>query len=209
MTKSEQLKILKEKMEKDENLPLKTSDTRLVFGDGNPDAQILCVGEAPGYWENLKGIPFVGNAGKLLDKLFASINLKREDVFITNVVHHRPSENRDPAPDEIASYAAYLDEIIKIIKPKIIITLGRFSMAKFLPNVFISSVHGKKFEVNWKGLPLTIVPMYHPAAALRNGNVMESEKQDFLNLPEILKSMEDKTKDLLDDKVEGKQLNLI
>lgn len=173
---------LKDTMELDNNLPLRTDDTKLVFGAGNTEAQILICGEAPGAKENLLGLPFVGQAGKLLDKLLEFANLERKKVFITNIVHHRPPENRDPLPNEIENYGKYLDQIIDIIKPKIIITLGRFSMAKFLPDVFISSVHGKVFKLK----EFTVVPMYHPAASLRNGKILEAERQDFLNLKEIL-----------------------
>jgi DNA polymerase len=200
MSKKEQLDELKKKMEKDESLPLKKPDTNLVFGVGNPETKILFVGEGPGYWENLKKEPFVGNAGKLLDTLLESIRLPRQAVFITNVVHHRPPENRDPLPEEIAAYGKYLDEIIKIIDPKIIVTLGRFSMGKFLPNVFISGVHGKKFEVFWNGKILILVPMYHPAAALRRGDVMKEIKEDFLKLPTYLKE--------IGSKIEAEQMNL-
>lgn len=189
--KYEELHKLKEKMEADDSLPLKKGATRLVFGVGNTEAEILCIGEGPGYWEDQKGEPFVGNAGKLLDKLLALAGLERKKVFITNVVHHRPPENRDPSPEEIEAYGEYLDEIIKIIDPRVILTLGRYSMAKFLPNVFISGVHGKKYEVDWKGKKLIVIPMYHPAAALRNGNVMESEKNDFYHLKEILSKIKD------------------
>ena len=133
MNKASELQNLKEKMEMDETLPLKKDDTNLVFGVGDPNAEILFIGEGPGYWENLKSEPFVGNAGKLLDTVLRAINIPRESVYITNVVHHRAPENRDPLPEEIAAYGKYLDELIKIIDPKIIITLGRFSMGKFLP----------------------------------------------------------------------------
>lgn len=193
MNKQELLDELKIKMEEDSSLPLKKGATRLVFGVGDPDTKIVLVGEGPGYFEDQKGEPFVGNAGKLLDKLLLSVKLPRESVYITNVVHHRPPQNRDPLPEEISAYGKYLDQIIEIIDPKMIITLGRFSMAKFLPNTFISGVHGKKFEVNWgsslvsdKQKKIIIVPMYHPAAALRNGNIMESIKNDFFKLPEYL-----------------------
>src|SRR3989338_560494 len=172
MTKAEELQKLREKMEGDETLPLKKSDTNLVFGVGDPETKILFVGEGPGYWENLKKEPFVGNAGKFLDQLLLSINIARESVYITNVVHHRPPENRDPFPEEIEAYGKYLDEIIKIIDPKMIVTLGRFSMGKFLPEVKISAVHGKSFVVEFNGKKLTVIPMYHPAAALRAGEVM-------------------------------------
>jgi DNA polymerase len=102
--------------------------------------------------------------------------LERKKVFITNIVHHRPPENRDPLPNEIEAYGKYLDQIINIVKPKIIITLGRFSMAKFLPNVFISQVHGKSFKLK----NFTVIPMYHPAASLRNGKILEAEKNKMI-----------------------------
>lgn len=196
MDKEGELQKLKEKMEADDTLPLKKPDTSLVFGVGDPNAKILFIGEGPGYWENLKREPFVGNAGKLLDQVLRAIDIPRESVYITNIVHHRPPENRDPEPSEIAAYGKYLDEMIKVIDPEVIVTLGRFSMGKFLPGVFISSTHGKVERVNWNGRELTIVPMYHPAAALRNGNVMFLFKNDFKKLPDILKeveSLKDKT----------------
>jgi DNA polymerase len=186
MSKFEELHQLKEEMEADEILPLKKVATKLVFGVGNTEAKIVCVGEGPGRNEDQQGIPFVGQAGKLLDKLFPLAGLERKEVFITNIVHHRPPENRDPLPEEILAYGKYLDKIIEIIKPKVIITLGRFSMAKFLPNVFISAVHGKRYEVLVGGRSTIVIPMYHPAASLRNGNVLAQEKLDFVNLKNIL-----------------------
>src|SRR3989344_4021433 len=150
MSKSEELQKLREEMEKDDTLPLKKSDTNLVFGVGDPETKILAVGEGPGYWENLKKEPFVGNAGKFLDQLLRSINIPRESVYITNVVHHRAPENRDPLPEEMAAYGKYLDKMIEIIDPEVIITLGRFSMGKFLPTAKISSAHGRLYRVNWK-----------------------------------------------------------
>lgn len=186
MTKFEELHKLKMEMEKDESLPLKKVAINLVFGTGNTEATILCIGEGPGFNEDKIGEPFVGQAGKLLDKLFPLAGIERKEVFITNVVHHRPPENRDPLPEEIEAYGKYLDKIIEIIDPKIIITLGRYSMAKFLPNVFISAVHGKKYNIFWKGRNIVVIPMYHPAASLRNGNVLEQEKTDFVNLKTIL-----------------------
>lgn len=186
MTKFEALHELKDEMEKDMALPLKTKDTKLVFGSGNTEAKILLIGEGPGRNEDMQGLPFVGQAGKLLDKLLILAGLERKKVFITNIVHHRPPENRDPLPNEIQCYGKYLDKIIDIIKPKIIITLGRFSMGKFLPDVFISSVHGKKFDVAVGGRLTSIVPMYHPAASLRNGKILEAEKADFVNLKNMV-----------------------
>ena len=173
---------LKDLMEKDDLLPLKKGAGKLVFGSGNTEAKILLIGEGPGKNEDIQGLPFVGQAGKLLEKLLQLAGIDRKMVFITNIVHHRPPENRDPLPNEILSYGEYLDQIIKIIKPEIIITLGRFSMAKFLPNVFISDVHGKVFNVN----DFKIIPMYHPAASLRNGSILEAEKKDFIALKDVI-----------------------
>lgn len=210
MSKYEELHKLSQEMEKDNSLPLKKGATKLVFGTGNTEAKILCIGEGPGFNEDKQGEPFVGQAGKLLDKLFPLAGLERKEVFITNIVHHRPPENRDPLPEEISAYGKYLDQIIKIINPEVIITLGRYSMAKFLPNVFISSVHGKKYDVIWNGKNITVIPMYHPAASLRNGNVLEMEKTDFVNLKEILKKLDDKkTKEAKNATVKVEQPTLV
>ncbi len=210
MSKLEELHKLKEKMEADDSLPLKKGATRLVFGVGNPESEILFIGEGPGYWEDMKGEPFVGNAGKLLDTVLRTIQIPRESVYITNIVHHRPPENRDPLPEEISAYGKYLDELIKVIDPKVIITLGRFSMGKFLPGTTISSIHGKIQRVNWKGREIVVVPMYHPAAALRNGNMMFSFKDDFRKVPEILKQAEEEEKTKVKEKKEEvEQINLI
>lgn len=197
MSNYEELHKLKEKMEKDNSLPLKKGATKLVFGTGNTEAKILCIGEGPGFNEDQQGLPFVGQAGKLLDKLLPLAGLERKEVFITNIVHHRAPNNRDPEPNEIAAYGEYLDKIIGIINPEMIITLGRFSMAKFLPNVSISQVHGKKYSINWQGRGFVVIPMYHPAASLRNGNILELEKNDFFQLKEILRKMkEEKEKEV-------------
>jgi uracil-DNA glycosylase len=185
MTKFELLHNLKDQMEKDDSLPLKKGAGKLVFGSGNTEAEILCIGEGPGRNEDQQGLPFVGQAGKLLDKLLLLAGLERKKVFITNIVHHRPPENRDPLPNEIESYGRYLDQIIKIIEPKIIITLGRFSMNKFLPDTKISEAHGKLFDLK----KYSIIPMYHPAASLRNGKILEAEKKDFANLKDMLQSI--------------------
>jgi len=192
MDKKEKLEILKKEMENDNSLPLRKGATNLVFGEGNPDTEMLFIGEGPGYWEDQKGIPFVGNAGTLLNKLLQSIKVNREDVFVTNVVCFRPPNNRDPLPEEINAFKPYIDKIIDIVDPKIIITLGRFSMAKFIPNVFISSVHGSVNNIKWNDKDKVVIPMYHPAAALRNGNVMNMIKNDFLKIPEVLKDVKSK-----------------
>ena len=173
----------------------------MVFGEGNPDTKIFFLGEGPGYWEDIKARPFVGNAGLFLNQLLQSIKVERKDVFITNVVCYRPPSNRDPFPEEIEAFEPYIDKMLEIIKPKIIVTLGRFSMAKFLPGVKISIVHGKAFDVNWRGRQIKVVPMYHPAAALRNGSVMLQIKEDFLKVPGLLKEM--------NSKIDAKQIQLI
>ena len=200
MSKKEELRQLKNEMEK-ASLPLKKGATNLVFGEGNPDAKIFFLGEGPGYWEDIKGRPFVGQAGVLLNQLLQSIKVERNSVFITNVVCYRPPSNRDPLPEEIEAFQPYIDKMIEIIKPKVVVTLGRFSMAKFLPGVKVSIVHGKVFDVNWKGREIKIVPMYHPAAALRNGGVMFQIKEDFLKLPGLLKE--------INSKIHAKQMELI
>ena len=189
MTKKLKTKKLTElylKMKADKTLPLQDGATNLVFGAGNPAAEIMLIGEGPGYWEDQKGKPFVGNSGKFLDQLLHSIELPRETVFITNVVNYRPPENRDPLPEEMAAFQPYIDKMIDIIEPKIIITLGRFSMAKFIPGVKISDVHGKKKTIDWKGRKMIIVPMYHPAAGLRNGEMKRRTIKDFSKIPDIL-----------------------
>jgi DNA polymerase len=190
MTKEKKRQALKElylKMKADKNLPLQENATNLVFGEGDPSAEIVFIGEGPGYWEDQKARPFVGNAGSFLNQLLQSIELPRKDVFITNVVNYRPPENRDPSPEEINAFKPYIDKMIEIIKPKVIITLGRFSMAKFIPGVKISDVHGKKQNVNWKGREIVVIPMYHPAAGLRNGEIKRRTIEDFKNIPDILK----------------------
>lgn len=203
MTKEEKQKTLdklKRKMNKDETLPLRKEATNLVFGEGDSDAKVMFIGEGPGYWEDQKGKPFVGNAGAFLNQLLQSIKLPREHVFITNVVNYRPPGNRDPLPEEIAAFSPYIDKMIEIIKPKMIVTLGRFSMAKFLPGVKISDVHGKLYTIDWKGREIIIVPMYHPAAGLRNGEIKRRTVEDFQKLPEILKET---------DKIEVEQISLV
>ncbi len=186
MSKIEELAKLKDKVDKDMTLPLRQGATQLVFGEGNPDTQVYFLGEAPGYWEDQKGRPFVGQAGKLLDKLIEDLGMKREDVYISNVVRFRPPENRDPLPAELEAFAPYVDREIEIIDPKVIVTLGRYSMAKFLPDVKISQVHGKPKQVAWRGRNVLVLPMYHPAAALRSGDVLNALREDFKVIKQVL-----------------------
>jgi uracil-DNA glycosylase family 4 len=161
-----------------------------VIGEGSHDAEIMFVGEAPGKTEAKTGKPFCGAAGKFLDYLLASINLKREDVYITNIVKDRPEDNRDPTPDEIALYAPFLDRQIQIIQPKVIATLGRHSMDYVMKKFGldfdlgpISKIHGKIFETKASYGPLSIATLYHPAVALYNGGMRDVLKKDF----EVLK----------------------
>lgn len=213
VTKQERLAELKKRMLADVKLPLRAGATQLVFGEGNPDTKVYFLGEAPGYYEDREGRPFVGQAGKLLDQLIADIGLSRDQVYISNVVRYRPPGNRDPEPDELAAFAPYVDEEIKIIDPRVIATLGRFSMGKFIPDVKISQVHGKAFKVNFLGADRLVLPMYHPAAALRSTGVLNLLKEDFKLIKRALEKPIP-TEDFV-DQVAGKkeeeaaQLNLI
>lgn len=158
-----------------------------VPGEGNPDAAIMCIGEAPGQVEDSTGRPFVGQSGQFMAKtLFETTGLKREDVFITNIVKYRPPDNRDPFPNEIEACRDWLDRQIKIINPKFIVTLGRFSMAKFIEGVTISRVHGVPRSIQFQGETYTVFPMFHPAAALRAGEVLKQFKADFVKLSQLL-----------------------
>lgn len=163
-----------------------------VAGEGNPDSPVLFIGEAPGRNEDEQGRPFVGQAGKLLEKNLAVIGLKREDVFITNIVKYRPPDNRDPFPDEIEACRGWLDAQIDIISPRIIVTLGRFSMGKFIEGVTISRVHGQPRFVDFGAKRYIVYPMFHPAAALRAGSMMKPFEEDFVKLQSLLGKKEDK-----------------
>ena len=187
MTRAQQEQAITElnkRIHADMSLPLREIAINTVPGEGNVDAEILFVGEAPGAKEDELGRPFVGAAGKLLDQLIESIGLKRQDVFIANLIKHRPPGNRDPLPEEIEAYTPYLDEQLKIIQPKLIVTLGRYSMGYFLgPNLKISAVHGQP-KRNAKGQ--VVIPMYHPAAALYSGNLRPVLFEDFKRVLKVL-----------------------
>ena len=179
------LSKLKQKMEKDNSLPF--PEATLVFGEGNPEANVLFIGEAPGFHEDQQGRPFVGRSGKLLDTLMEELGWKREDVYITNIVKRRPPQNRDPLPAEIEKYKPYLDEQIEIIAPEVIVPLGRFAMMYFIPNGKISQDNGKVFW--WKDF--LVMPVYHPAAILRRGSLLKDMKEAFAKLPKLVKSYKD------------------
>lgn len=160
----------------DKSLPLQ--EANFVFGEGSAESEVMFIGEAPGFYEDKLQRPFVGRAGKLLDRIINDIGWKREDVYITNIVKRRPPENRDPFPEELEVYRPYLTEEIEILNPKIIAPLGRYSMNYILPNAKISNDHGRVF---WWGERL-VIPLYHPAAALRSTGVLKALEIDFHKL---------------------------
>jgi len=181
--KKRALAELEKEIKSDQALPL-FGQANLVFGEGNSEADVMFIGEAPGFHEDRLSRPFVGRAGQLLDKLLAAIKWPRPSVYITNIVKRRPPENRDPLPEEISAYRPYLDRQIEIMNPKIIAALGRFAMNYFLPDAKISKDHGR---AQYAGDYL-ILPLYHPAAALRSTKVLKDLEADFKKLPEILKN---------------------
>ncbi len=164
--------------------------TNLVMGDGNADADIVFIGEAPGKNEDLQGLPFVGAAGKFLNEMLAGIGLKRQDIYITNIVKYRPPNNRDPLPEEKKAFWPYLVRQLKVIQPKIVVTLGRHSMEYFLPNQKISVIHGQPKRVTFGDGKLVILPLFHPAAALYNGGMRQTLIDDFNTIPLIIKKIE-------------------
>ena len=156
--------------------------THAVPGDGNPNADIVFIGEGPGFHEDQQALPFVGPAGKFLDELLASIKLNRRDVYICNVIKCRPPNNRDPLPGEIGACEPWLDQQIEIIRPRMIVTLGRFSMSRYFPGQSIGRIHGQPKQIG----DVTVVPMYHPAAALHQASLRSTIQDDFQKLPAIL-----------------------
>jgi len=185
MAKNKQTELNKIKQQiLDDNVcaDLAETATQLVFGDGNPDAKLVFIGEAPGKNEDEQGLPFVGAAGRFLNEMLASIGLKRADVYITNIVKYRPPENRDPLPTEKIEFLPYLRSQLEVIKPKLVVTLGRHSMDSLLPGLQISQVHGqpKRFRQQ------VYLPLFHPAAALYNGSMRQTLLDDFSRIPAIL-----------------------
>ncbi len=190
MNKADQLQILNAKMILECSCGLRETAIQAVPGDGNPDADIMFVGEAPGKNEDEQGKPFVGAAGKFLSEMLGSINLKREDIYITNVVKYRPPENRDPEPEEIEACMPWLHEQIKIIEPKIIVTLGRHAMEHFIPGKKISEVHGQAFRRTFPDIGEQIFfALYHPAAALYNGSMRATLIADFKKIPKVIEKL--------------------
>lgn len=160
--------------------------TQLVMSDGNPDADIVFIGEAPGKNEDEQGKPFVGAAGKFLNEMLEAAGMNRDDVYITNIVKYRPPNNRDPLPEEKAAFWPYLLKQLQIIKPKVVVTLGRHSMEYFLPGRKISEIHGEPKRITFGDGKLIVVPLYHPAAALYNGGMRSTLIEDFMRVPDML-----------------------
>ncbi len=184
MDKRKELEKLEAEMAEDKTLPLKTN---LVFGEGDPNSRVLFIGEAPGQHEDVQRRPFVGRGGQLLRRNIREIGWKEEEVYITNIVKRRPPDNRDPLPGEILAYKPYLARQIAIIQPKVIATLGRFSMNYFLPEAKITRDQGTVFRGNGR----LIFPMFHPAAALRNPAVMEQFEETFRKLKKVAEKAEE------------------
>ncbi len=173
---------------------------KVVPGEGDEDAELLFIGEAPGWHEDQQGRPFVGPAGGFLEQLLASIKLTREQVYIANVIKCRPPSNRDPLPSEIQACRKWLDRQIEIIQPRMIITLGRYSLARYFPNESISKVHGKARKVG----DIICYPMYHPAAALHQGTLRQIIEADMLQIPRVLAQSEQ----IPEAEAESQQLSL-
>ncbi len=172
----------------------------MVPGEGSEDAELLFIGEAPGWHEDQQGRPFVGSAGQFLDRLLTSIGLKREEVYIANVIKCRPPHNREPLPSEIQACRKWLDRQIELIGPRVIVTLGRHSLSRYFPAETIGKAHGKPRQLDG----VVYYPMYHPAAALHQGSLRQTIEEDMLKIPEILAQV----KELPQDVVEDRQLSL-
>ena len=182
-TKQQRLDDIAQQITKDNVTPeLSSQATQLVFGDGNPDSEIVFIGEAPGKKEDEQGIPFVGAAGKFLNEMLGMIDLKREDIYITNIVKYRPPNNRDPLPQEKQAFLPFLQAQLDVIKPKLVITLGRHSMDSLLPGLQISKCHGQPKRLSGQ----VYLPLFHPAAALYNGGMRQTLIDDFMRIPKIL-----------------------
>lgn len=191
MGKTEELKNIHEKWFRDCNCLLKKTAIQPVPGDGSPEAPIVFIGEAPGKSEDEQGKPFVGAAGKFLAEMLNNIGLKREEIYITNIVKYRPPNNRDPLPEEKDACRDWLHEELNFIKPKLIIFLGRHSMNDFFPTESISKIHGKLLIKKFTGIETKyFLPLYHPAAALYNGGMRETLMEDFKKIPKILEKIE-------------------
>lgn len=192
VTKQQQLDQIAADIAKNNVCPdLAKNAKHLVMGDGSLDSDVVFIGEAPGKNEDEQGLPFVGAAGKFLNEMLADIGLRRQDVYITNTVKYRPPNNRDPLPEEKAAFLPYLQQQLNVIKPKLIVTLGKHGMETFLPGLKISQIHGQPKRVRG----LVIMPLFHPAAALYNGGMRQTLMDDFRKIPKTLALIEQKGKE--------------
>jgi uracil-DNA glycosylase len=187
-TKKEALEEVSKEILADETLLLKKEATNLVFGKGNPEAEIMFIAEAPGKQEDQQGIPFVGRAGKLLDELLASINLTEDNIYIANILKYRPPKNRDPNEEEIKAHTPYLIKQILIIQPKVIVTLGNYATKFILANCDpkemtsipgITTLHGKTTHITFNNNSFKVIPTFHPAALIYNQKLRPTAEQDF------------------------------
>lgn len=191
MDKQTELENLNKKWMEECQCELKKTAAQAVPGNGSPETEIVFIGEAPGRSEDKEGRPFVGAAGKFLNEMLGVINLKKEDIYITNIVKYRPPNNRDPLPEEKSACRDWLLEELKIIKPKLIVFLGRHAMNNFFPAEQISKAHGKLLIKVFKGMPTKyFFALYHPAAALYDGSMREVLIEDFKKIPKVLKEIE-------------------
>ena len=189
--KTEALNAINEKWMRECTCTLRSTATQAVPGDGSANADIVFIGEGPGRDEDIQGKPFVGAAGKFLNEMLAAIHMKREDVYITNVVKYRPPDNRDPLPEEAAACYPWLFEQINLIDPKLIILLGRHALERFFPGEKISLVHGKILRKEVAGMGTrNFYALYHPAAALYNGGMRGILIEDFKKIPKVLEKIE-------------------
>ncbi len=182
--------------------PLGRSRTRAVPGEGPENAVLMFIGEAPGFHEDKSGRPFVGAAGQFLEELLASINMTREQVYIANVIKCRPPGNREPLPDEILTCQPYLDRQVELIQPRVIVTLGRYSMARYFPDAKISAVHGKPRKIGG----VLYYPMFHPAAALHQPKYRQTIEEDMARIPALLAEIDQMSDSQKPDQIE--QLSL-
>lgn len=204
--KKEELKKIAEEISQCFKCPLSKTRTHTVPGDGNPEAEIMLIGEAPGYHEDQKGIPFCGAAGKFLEEMLAEIGLKRSDVYIANTLKCRPPENRDPEESEKTACRPYLDRQIKIIQPKLIVGLGKHAVSTLMPGAgTITQLHGKAVR---RPSGQVYFALYHPAAALHNGGLRQTLIDDFKKIPAILEKIKNQ-KENIKNKEEAKQQKLI
>ena len=204
MNSEEELEAIATEVEVCTDCKLHHSRKLAVPGEGPANADLVFIGEGPGFHENEQGRPFVGAAGRFLEELLASIGLSREQVFICNVIKCRPPGNRDPQSDEMQACEKYLDRQIRAIDPKVIVTLGRFSMARYFANARISAIHGKESMVMGR----LVVPMYHPAAALHQPSLRRVIEEDFALLPELITRSQQISSPEVEQPTDPEQLSL-